>query len=450
MTVVRSAMLLVLVALLGASQALAQTSRGNESVLLPELSLNRLGLTRSWWAHAVTNRQRDRMTYVTADEDLMIAQSSTGIVSAFDPETGRLRWFHQVGATDSPAYPASFNDSHVFILNAGQLIALNRKKGDVAFALPMPGQANASAVADEKQVYVGCLDGSMFAFDLAQITELHRQGRLKAYGDATVLWRYRTSKPIASPAVLQGSHVVFSSLNGSVYSVAALNRKLGFQFETDAELSAPMVRYKDLLILASEDFNVYAIDMLSGRLAWQFTTGMIIKRAPVVIENDLYVIPEYGSLYKVNAATGERLWKRPGIKSFLAATPQRLYVVDQSDNLRVLSRSNGDSIGQLPLQTFKLRFINSTSDRIFLGTESGLVTSIRERDREFPTYYQRPERQPISPAIAPDGANAAPPDAGLNGDMNSEGEMPAEDGEEASPFGDAATEEPAEETEENN
>lgn len=432
MSAVRTAMLVVAVASLGAGNAHAQLPGRGQSALLSEQSLNRLGLTRAWWGHAVTDRQRDRLVHLTADEKLAIAQSSSGIVSAFDPETGRLLWYKQVGLNDAPSYAAAYNDDYVFIISSNRLFALQRETGHEAFVLALPGQPFSPPVADAEQIYVGCNDGSMYAFDLQKVKKLHSEGRLRTFSDVAIQWRYRSSKAIASPAVLNGSQVVFSSLNGSVYSVAALDRKLTFQFETDAPLSAPIVRYNDLLILASEDFNVYALNLKNGGLAWQFTTGLVIKRAPVLIDDELYIIPEYGSMYKVEAATGVRVWNRAFVKDFLAASVDRLYTIDRNDNLLVLSRETGDPLGLLPLGAFRLRFPNSDSDRIFLATETGLICCLHERGREFPKYHRRPDREPLSPEIAPDDA---PPEAGLGtddagdetGSPDAAGEMPAEE-----------------------
>ncbi|HBH52547.1 MAG TPA: pyrrolo-quinoline quinone [Planctomycetaceae bacterium] len=414
----------------------AQGIRRSVSPLIPESSLNRLGLTREWWGHAVTNRQRDRITHLTADEFLVVAQSSSGITSAFDAETGRLKWYTLVGAVDAPAYAGSFNDDYVFVISGARLTAINRDKGDVAFTFPLPSQPSAPVAVNDDQIFLGCLDGSLYAFDLKQVLSLHQQGRLNSFIDAAQMWRYRTSERVTSPPIIQGSNVLFASKNGSVYSLAALNRKMAFQFETDAALSAPIARYKDLMILASEDYNVYAIDTRSGRMAWQFTTGHVIKKDPLVINDDLFVIPEYGRLYRVNAATGERLWAKPDITQVLTASPTRLYTVDNRGHLRVLDRKTGDTVGSVPLGTFSLRVVNFMTDRIYLGTESGLVMAVREQGAEFPNYYRRPELQPMAPGVAPKvpapksdiSDDNAPPDADptLETDDNSPPEAEAD------------------------
>ena len=41
------------------------------------------------------------------------------------------------------------------------------------------------------------------------------------------------------------------------------------------------------------------------------------------------------------------------------------------------------------------------TDRLYFGTESGLVMAVREEGAEFPTFYRRPELQPMAPGQAP-------------------------------------------------
>lgn len=431
LTVVRFVLASCLVLTLGIAPVAAQNLRRTDSPLLSESSVNRLDLTRGWWGHSMVNRQRDRIAMVSADEFLVIAQSTSGIVSAFDAESGRLKWYTQVGASDTPTFPVTFNDDYLLFIQGNKMTGLSRDKGKQVFSLILPGQPNTPAVTDKNQVYLGCLDGSMYAYDLPQIVELQTQGKLKNFSDVAMRWRYRTSKPISTPAVLQGTQVIFSSLNGSVYSVAALNRKMAFQFETDAALSAPIVRYKELLILASEDYNVYAINALNGRLVWQFTTGLVIKQSPVIVENDLYVIPEYGSLYRCDAATGIRLWTRPSVKRLLACSGDRVYVVDQRDHIQVLSRQTGEPISSLSLKDFKVQVVNSTSDRIYMSTESGLMLCLHERDRDFPTFYRRPELQPISPPQAKPGQSVD--NQAKESESSDEDAMPADGSDDEAP-----------------
>ena len=431
----RIALLAVLATLSCVTTAAAQTSSARQGLHLPsEQLLNRHGLIRAWWSHATINSQRDKLLYMVVDETHLFMQSSSGTITAFDTETGRFLWTRMIGAADRAMFPATSNDELLFVVNGLRLFAVRKDTGDVKWKLQMPGMPASSPVADAQIVYVGFVDGSLFAFDLKETQELFTDGKLPQYSESTVKWRYRTSKSITIPAVPGEGVVAFASRNGSLYSVTKENRKLVFQFETDAPLSAPIVRYKNMLLLASEDFNFYSLDIRNGRPGWQFTAGVVIRRAPILIDDDVYLFPEQGNMYKLSAQTGHSYWSLPRMQDFLAASSSRVYVADRHNNLTILSREHGEPLGMFPLDKFTRHLANDRSDRIYVATDSGLVMCLHERGREFARFHMHPDRQPILPDFAPDD-NAAPgeePDSMEAGAMEAAEDaeaMPAEKGD---------------------
>ena len=430
----RIALFAVLASLSCVSPAAAQSSSARQGMQLPsEQMLNRLGLTRSWWSHATINSKRDKLLYMVVDETHLFLQSSSGTITAFDTETGRYLWTRMIGAADRGMFPATSNDELLFVVNGLRLFAVRKDTGDVKWQLQMPGMPASSPVADEKLVYVGFVDGSLYAFDLKITQELFTAAKLPQYSESTVLWRYRTSKAITIPAIPGESVVAFASRNGSLYSVTKDHRKLVFQFETDAPLSAPIVRYKDSLLLASEDFNFYSLNIRNGRPGWQFTAGVVIRRAPILIDDEVYLFPDQGNMYKLSAATGHSYWSMPRMQDFLAASSTRVYVADRHNNLMILSREYGEPLGTFPLDKFIHHLANDRSDRIYVATASGLVMCLHERGREFARFHMHPDRQPILPDFAPDDAaedGAAPGEESETMEAGEDGEaMPAEKGE---------------------
>src|SRR5689334_17418361 len=115
MPVLRIAVLSFVAALALNGPASAQSAASGGLRMTPEGLLNRYGLTRAWWGHAVINRERDKLLYMVVDETRLFLQASSGVVSAFDAETGRALWTKQFGATDRAVVPASSNDELLFI-----------------------------------------------------------------------------------------------------------------------------------------------------------------------------------------------------------------------------------------------------------------------------------------------------------------------------------------------
>jgi outer membrane protein assembly factor BamB len=436
----RIAALSLLAALSIATSASAQTATRGGSRLLSEAALNRHGLTRAWWSHATINTKRDKLMYMVVDETHLFLQSNSGVISAFDTDTGRYLWTKLVGGADRAIYPASSNDELLFVVNGMQLFALDKNTGTTIWRLGMPGMPASSPAADDRRVYVGFMDGSLYAFDLPMIRKLFIEGKLPQFSESTVLWRYRSSKTIGIPAIPGDTEVAFASRNGSLYSVTKEERKLLFQFETDAPLTAPIVRYQHSLLLASEDFNFYSLDIRTGRPGWQFTAGVVIRRAPVLIGDEVYLFPEFGNMYKLSAETGHPVWSVPRMVEFLSASTNRVYVVDKHNNLTILSREQGEPLGAIPLDQYTRHLVNDRSDRIYVSTESGLLMCLREQGREFARFHKHPDRQLILPEFAPEDAAPAreagdeveemegPPDKpAADEDMPADGDKPEAD-----------------------
>lgn len=364
--------------------------------------LSRFGLERSFWSHAVINPFRDHVRYLTIDETNLYIQSSGGIVTAIDNETGQKRWAVQLGRTDSPAYPVTSNNEIILVIAGITMYALEPLTGEIVWELLLRNQPSTRPTMDRYYVYYGALDGSVYAYDLRKIRELHEKRQLPQFSNSAEHWRYKSAKEVTTPIVSDDSTINFASRDKSLYSLTALDRKLQFQFETDEEVSAPLGVSGRTIFLASEDFSLFAIDRITGTVRWRFVTGLPIRQQPRVIGDDVFVLPTRGGMYSLDRVTGRRQWWQPQITEFIGATRSLIFGSDRLNNLVVMSRVDGAIIGAVPLRDFTVRYANELSDRLYLASSRGLVICLRERGQEFPTYHRYPERQPILPEFTPE------------------------------------------------
>ncbi len=437
----------VLACLFSGVAAQAQPSTMERSIPAPQ-ALARHGLELAWWGQGVMNPRRDKVEHLSTDEDCVFAQSTSGVITAFDAQTGQRRWAVQLGRFDHPSFQAVSNEAIVMVVVGTAMFGLDKITGKTLWEVRLPGQPSTGPSADAVHVYVGMLDGSVYAFDLRKIRELYAAHRLPEWSYQTVSWRYMTSKEITSPPVVFGSRVCLASRDGNVYAVSAARREMVFQFETDAPIVAPLSRVNDLLFLASEDFSFYALrvkpkseassdkkkhgteegaedqgpnrDRESGKVVWEFTTGLPIRKAPYAIGPDIFLMPDRGGFYCLASANGTQRWWQPQGVNFVAATTQHVYVTDRDQSLLALNRENGSVTGSLPLRQFPVRFQNDRTDRIVMATETGLVMVLREKGRTIPTFHMYPDRLPLLPEFASeDGDDPA-------GEMPGEGEDESE------------------------
>jgi outer membrane protein assembly factor BamB len=374
------------------------------SSLLPDnRELNRYGLERAWWGHAVIDPARDTIQYVRVDEDNIYMQSRSGLVTAFDAETGRRLWSSLLGASTLESLPVSTNESELLIPVGLRLIAVDKFTGEPGWELELPGQPSTSPAVAKNYIYIGMVDGSIYAYDLRKIRVLFSENRLPNWSNVALLWRYTAAKAVTSTPIIRNDTVTFSSLNGSVYSVEAIERGLNFEFETDGEIRTQISHGSDSIYVASEDARLFCLNADNGVRRWAFTAGVPIRRQPRVIGGDVFVTPLRDGMYCLNTVTGIIKWHQPEADTFLAATDDHVYASDFVGNLLMLSR-NGDGavLGLLPYRQLSLRVQNDRTDRIYLGTESGLIVCLRERGHSFPRFHMYPDRSPILPEMAPD------------------------------------------------
>lgn len=370
--------------------------------------LNRYGLTMAWWNQATINPNRDRVSHLTADEQVVFVQSSAGVVSAIDMETGQKLWASQLGRKDNPAYPVTTNDDLALVLTGLDLFAVEKRTGNLIWRVRVPGQPSTRPVMDDEQVYVGMLDGSVYALDLDKIEELYELNRLPQWSYQTVNWHYKAADEIGTPPVPWGSIVNFASKDHSLYSVTKEGRSLKFQLETDAPVSAPMTEKDGYLFMASQDFNVYSVNLINGQIRWQFVTGVPVLNGPKAIGDHLYVAPKRGGLYQLSTVSGRQRWWQPELTDFVAESQNYTFATNQRGDLVLLDKSTGGPRGVLPLRHFSTRISNELTDRVIMATPAGLVVMLHERDQDFPIYYQNPEHRPILPLFADEEADTQP------------------------------------------
>jgi outer membrane protein assembly factor BamB len=369
--------------------------------------LERIGLTTAWWGQAVVDASQDEIEYLIPDEQIVLAQSRQGLLTAFRADTGRILWSVLLGGPGVRAFPAVMNDVEVVVTAGVKMFSLDKTTGVTRWELRLPSHPSCTPEIDENQVYIGTVDGSVYAYDLRIIRQLFSERKLPQYTHFAQVWRYKTPLEVVSIAST-GTIVNFVSRIGSLYGVEARERKLRYQLETNAQITTPLGRGADTIYLASLDARMLSLDIQTGHLRWIFTSGTPILKQPRVIGNSIYVSPSNFGLFALEAATGGEQWRQLRAESFLASGEKQLYATDALLSLLAVDRASGRITGRVSMRQFTVRVPNELTDRIFMATPAGLVVCIHERGQTFPIFHKNPDRRPITPDLAPDeGASDA-------------------------------------------
>ena len=372
--------------------------------------LDRFGLERAWSNQATIDVSSDVVLHLVADEEVVVVQSRFGLITVFDAQSGVKLWDGQLARDNQYSYPAVTNGKSLFVVIGTTVYARDKFNGDNLWSLRIPHSPSASPSVDDDRMYVGTLEGSVYAFDLERIAKLQSEGRLRQYDNEALVWRYKTSGTIVSAPVADDKRVVFASRTGSLYAVTPHSRDLAFQFETTAPASAPLDLVQDpdgqnsTIYYAAGDTNFYALRASTGTTRWLYVAGSEIREKPHPVGDAVFLVPVGAGMYNLAPDTGRPRWWVPSARQFVAATPNRVYATDQSGDIAVIDRADGAIVGTLPLLGLPIRYPNERTDRLYLASTSGLVTCLREQGTELPIYHRYPERRPILPLFGGDEA----------------------------------------------
>lgn len=389
-------LLIAVICVANVQSASAQSDGG----IPDEALLNRYGLTLAWWGRAVLDGSRDNVLHVTSDEQNLYLQSTSGLVSTFSGESGRLLWSGLVGAPDQRGFPATTNDEELLISAGMQLYSFDKNTGELLWQLRSPGHPSTSPSITEEMIAIGGQNGFVYTFDVRKVRELHEERMLPKWSHLAQSWRFKTPLEIVSPPVFAGTSIVFATERGIVYGLSAKNKEFKFQFETDSTIHTPLGSSREFVFVVDDDSRMFCLNKENGRIRWKFSSGAALRQQPRVIGEQVFVIPSREGMSCLTTVSGRILWTQLRANEFVAASESRVYASDVSGNLLILDRTNGDVIGQVPMRKFGKRVGNERTDRIFLADNSGLVLGLREIDSDFPSFHLFPERRPILPELA--------------------------------------------------
>lgn len=198
---------------------------------------------------------------------------------------------HQGGAAVWPAFRGGAAGG------AGVASESVAPKLGLLWKVKIEGGFRSSPVVDDKRVYIGSLNGGVYAFDR------ERGGKPK--------WKFETKDSVIAPPVVDGGEVYIGSGDGNFYVLdAATGKQRGrFSSEGNKPIHAGAAITKDLVIFGAYDFYVYALPRGDfTKIAWHKRTGGRINSAPTVSGGAVYIGSDDGGLYKLRLSDGKILW----------------------------------------------------------------------------------------------------------------------------------------------
>jgi hypothetical protein len=157
-------------------------------------------------------------------------------------------------------------------------------------------------------------------------------------------------------------------------------------------------------------------------ILWRTNIGGVLNHTPVVTEDAVFASGDHSGVVRVDRKTGLQVWRTDRQADKLLAVNQDFaYVRDRLGKLLVYdARRATEASGRaapltgLDLPEFNIPVVNTSTDRLFLAADNGLIVCLRDAARK----YEAPVRMapvvqsdPAPRAVAPPAAPMAPMEA---------------------------------------
>ena len=358
---------------------------------------------------------------------MLYATTTEGVVQAIDGTTGKTIWSTTVGNRKFHTTGPSANEEFVTIVNGSSIYCLRADTGKPLWNHTCRAAPGAAPAMSDDFAFVPLLNGFVEAFPLfdptavvdkrkqvslespeetkteAQLARektikeerISRYGRVNNRVSKHMSMNYFVSAGAATdPPIVTGLTTSWPTLRGH-YNVGYNSRdkvgKMIFRLKTGGPIVAPGAERNQILFVASTDGFVYAVDERDGTLQWNFGTGEPISQTPIPIGDSVYAISNDFGMFKINIKTGEADENWPSrldnIKSFVAASRDKIYVIDNLNRLVAIQQKTGAIVSRVAARGQDFQHYNLKTDRIYIGTKTGTIQCLREIGQNHPIIH---------------------------------------------------------------
>jgi outer membrane protein assembly factor BamB len=254
-----------------------------------------------------------------------------GQVVAFDARTGRIRWRHTIGPSEtSPAVAGG----RVYVGDwNGKIYAFGARTGRLRWSFATGGQVKGGVAIAGNRLYVGSYDGHVYALSVKSGRQIWRAAAQARLGSTGTFY--------ATPAAAYG-RVYIGSTDHKVYSFGATTGKLRWSHSTGSYVYSSPAIWRLRVYVGSYDGRFYCFDAATGDVRWRFDAHAPISGSPTVVNGIVYFSTLRNRTFALDARTGKALWQFPdGQYTPVVADSKTLYLVGHTRLFALAPRLRG-------------------------------------------------------------------------------------------------------------
>lgn len=329
----------------------------------------------------------------------VMVSSSRGKISGIDSDTNLLKWQFPnswdiqgdkpdlKGIYGAPVVASDGNTTFVADYN-GVLYAFNQNEGTVS------GDKKPATGLNLGEPVIGGIalnktNNSLFVTSGPRLVKLSYKAGSPPTLDPDETWSVKTGADIWGVPVLNGDRVLFTSLDGKLYSVDQNDSSKRWEFAPDDSglVSTPSI-IGNTVYVGGFDSKLHAVDLATGESKWSFSATYWVWSTPIADGSNVIFGDFNGRLFAVNQSNGSETWRLDLGKGPIVGAPalvQGTLVVSTEDGWLVgIDASNRQTKWEIDLPTgFTADLVATTSGTVLIAPR-GCVTP---EGFEQKTYY---------------------------------------------------------------
>lgn len=235
-------------------------------------------------------------------------------------------------------------------------------------------------------------------------------------------WEYGLTTRVRYAPLVTPSRVWIVSDTKSMIALGKADRKVEVDGLLWDQVAAKPAQAEKLAYVPLSDGSLLAVDLEGGNRVsgvtykWRTNVGGILNHTPVVTDDAVFASGDHSGVVRVDRETGRQVWRTDRQADRLVAVNKDFaYVRDRLGKLLVYdARRATEASGRaapltgLDVPEFNIVVVNTSTDRIFLAADNGLIVCLRDASRKYespmrmaPAILTDPEPKTAAPAAMP-------------------------------------------------
>ncbi len=258
-----------------------------------------------WSYPQEANSSRQFYAAPAVDADLIVVGDYSNGLAVLDKQSGSEKW-QFTDAEDRYIGSALVLNGYVYAPNSDHFLYALDENGDLMWQFKAEGPNWTQPLADDTNLYLASMDHKLYAlgFEYAS-SDLETSEDGSRTLVAEPLWTIDMGAAVVADPVLVDGKIFIGTIDGNLYAVDLAAKEVLWSFNAEGEMASiwgsPVV-LSDTVFIGDQNGNVYAVSAVDGSAVWPtpFTAGESIVSGGAALEDSVVFATREGKVFSIN------------------------------------------------------------------------------------------------------------------------------------------------------